>query len=358
MTEIKIDSIVCFTSDDEVFIEPLIKTLSKVSKNILFLYSDYFLGGDLQNQEILNKILSLKDKYDGIEFLKYEIDFSMHEKDNINGPNGISWKRYWISIGRKKGMEYLKRTKNSDWILILDSDEFPEPELFNEWKYENFNLLNNNLQNQGLLAINFYNYVYYWKPTYQALEYENSIIMVKPELLESKYEDILINEWDRTAYLFFLPDDKIKIGVLNKDNLPLFHHYSWVRQPDLMLNKIKNWGHSDDHLSIEITYECPGDDTIKYTMNKVTFHYSVSNYIGYKIFKPEKSEKFYEYYMMAINKEFCKFKILNNEQDNPLLNEFKRFMLTPSIENTEKLLICNRKLKLSENKFNIDINMN
>ena len=70
-----IDTIVCITSDDE-FLRAFIKSLLPISDNILFLYTDYFLGGEPQDKEILNKIKSYKNIYKSLHFLKYEIDFN------------------------------------------------------------------------------------------------------------------------------------------------------------------------------------------------------------------------------------------------------------------------------------------
>ncbi len=355
---IKIDTIVCITSDDEVFIEPLIKSLLPISDNILFLYTDYFLGGEPQDKEILNKIKSYKNIYKSLHFLKYEIDFNQQSK-YLNGPKGISWKRYWISKARKEGMEYLKTTKGSDWFLILDSDEFPDAKLFNEWIKENEEILSNPDKSE-IMSINFSNYVYYWKPTYQALEYEDSIIMVNPKILEKKYEDILINEWERTAYhKFFLPENKI-LCVKNKDNLPMFHHYSWVREAEMSLKKIKNWGHSDDHLEISIKYIDPMDinNIIELEMKKLELNYYIYNYIGYNLFMKDKAEEYYKYYLIY-NSDDCEIRLKENSKnvENPLIKSFKIYMNEATLENTERLPICNKKLKQVKNKFNIPINI-
>ena len=199
---VRIGAVVCFSSDDEVFLNPLINSLHPICNKIIMTYADKYLDGKKQNKYINNRIKK-KYKHPNIEFMKYEIDFDLQEK-SMDSPNGISWKRYWIGLARKSAIFEL--SMQCDWILVLDSDELVDTNLFNQWI--------NNIDHASLKnidVINFDNYVYFWSPKYQAIEYDNSIIMVRPSIID--YENIIINEWERTAYHKFLPDNKKMVNV-------------------------------------------------------------------------------------------------------------------------------------------------
>ena len=58
-----------------------------------------------------------------------------------------------------------------------------------------------------------------------------------------------------------------------------FHHYSWVRTLEEMKSKVLNWGHSDDHLFVEIEYN---NGYPKEKDRKVMMNYIYANYYAHK----------------------------------------------------------------------------
>ena len=89
-------------------------------------------------------------------------------------------------------------------------------------------------------------------------------------------------------------------------------------------------------------------------MKKLELNYYVFNYIGFNIFLKEEAEKYYQYYLIYNN---CEITLKETILENPLIQSFKIYMNEATIENTERLPICNKKLKLVNNEFNIPINM-
>ena len=74
----------------------------------------------------------------------------------------------------------------------------------------------------------------------------------------------------------FIPEDYCMMNIKYK-NKCLFHHYSWVRTLEEMKSKVLNWGHSDDHLFVEIEYNNCGLGEL--TKNKVTGVHKINNKI-------------------------------------------------------------------------------
>ena len=354
---IKIGTVICFTCNDENFLEQMIKTVIPISDKIVLVYSDRYLNGEMQDISKLNKLIALyKSLSNKIKVVKYDIDPNL-EKECEYAINNITWKRYWICLARKMGFIELGNTY--DWILQLDSDEFVDINLFNEWKK---NVLVN--CSQEIKIINFDNYVYYWSPTYQADKYENSITMVRPQIFENN--NIVYNEWERTAYHKFFPD-RIKLMNVKYNNKSMFHHYSWVRTEKQINEKIKSWGHSDDHILIEIVDPIE-NKVIK--LNKLKIHYMYSDLYGTDWIEENRYNN--EYYNELIKdrniiinwikyyekqKQQGYVKNLPPHNNHKIVEELSKFLHSRNIKDLENMEICNAKIKIVDNIFNININI-
>ena len=368
----KIGAVIPFTCDDKIFIKPLISNLLPICNNIVLTYSDTYLSGTMQNSIELNNTINIIKSFQNenasctIKLLKYDIERNIM-KDNIDGPYFVTWKRYWICLARKLGV--MEICNKSDWILLLDSDEIVDTSNFQKWITTELPNVNNEVQ-----VINFDNYVYYYKAIYRSNQLENSIVMIKPDIMLN-YEHLAINEWERTAFIKFTLDNMILKNVKLNNDIVMFHHYSWVRSKQNLISKIKNWGHSDDHATIILLLN---DRNSKYTWvndKYFKFHDIEDNQ---KIVMAQKSLMNYQisYYYGAqdilikhsINNFFKNWHLIEkvanlfNNTDkfwvkypqNDLLDKAIYFINNPTFENFKKLPICSQELIEVKNIYNIE----
>ena len=82
-------------------------------------------------------------------------------------------------------------------------------------------------------------------------------------------------------------------------------------------------------------------------------NYQLANYYGYNYFFKENAEKFSKFVQLHKN---CEIELINKNDEHPLIKSFNIFMKNPTIENAELLPICEKKLILVDNIFNININ--
>jgi tetratricopeptide (TPR) repeat protein len=124
--------------------------------------------------------------------------------------------------------------KKNNWLLFLDVDEIPDGERFKSF-------LNNSVLDDDC-NYSIANYWYFKSPNFQAIEIEESA-----KLINFKYItiDSIFGDFERDH----IRDNSAKNThhfVTGQDGLPLIHHFSWVRTQDILLRKIKSWGHADD----------------------------------------------------------------------------------------------------------------
>jgi len=71
---------------------------------------------------------------------------------------------------------------------------------------------------------------------------EDSAVLAKRDLLT---EEVVMGENERES-IYLLLKGKKERKVMGVDGSPLIHHYSWVRDREEMLKKVRSWGHNKD----------------------------------------------------------------------------------------------------------------
>jgi len=208
----KIATIINYCTNDHRFINTCISQARLFSEQVIVPISSHFYNGQLENQELLEKTYSNKN----VDFINYTW--------NSSKPS-----RYWHNYSRMIGYQNIK--SDIDWVLYLDADEIVEYDEFSKFissghinTHDSFDLLC---------------YWYFRDATYRATSFESAGTLVRRELGN-------IN-----------PDSNSERGQLLRgrywqhasiNNVPIIHHYSWVRTKEEMLSKVKSWGHNQDNI--------------------------------------------------------------------------------------------------------------
>jgi len=164
-----------------------------------------------------------------IQFVEYRVDVDIDlskQKGVINRPFA-----YWHNLARWTGV---KNCKKKNWVLFLDVDEIPDGERFKSFL--------NNSALDGDCNYSIANYWYFKSPTFQAVEIEESAKLINFKYITS---DSVFGDFER-AHILDKSAKNTRHFVTGQDGLPLIHHFSWVRNQDILLQKIKSWGHADD----------------------------------------------------------------------------------------------------------------
>lgn len=151
---------------------------------------------------------------------------------------------FWHNISRIACVQKYHEVTTSDandgntWVVFLDGDEIPDGKAVKEWKGTILPKIKQHI------ALKLSNYWYFREPTYRATKWEDSIVMVPCEVLtKDKVMPLLMHDCERNAFLEVLP---LAPHVLGVDGKPMFHHFSWVRSKEQLLQKVKVWGHRND----------------------------------------------------------------------------------------------------------------
>lgn len=210
----KLSVIVSYCSLDKRFIGPLLNQLLLFSDDIVVVYFDKLLNGDPEPVDEIQSYLSIDpQKIRGLE-LKYD-------------PNKTS--RHHHNLARWKAA---KISKYED-LLFLDADEIPDGQIFKL-------LLENNALN-GIDGGDFKCFWYFRSACYRAVQTEECGLYLKKSFLTKK---LMFTEMERWSYrrapaIRYAPLMEIQQG-------PIIHHYSWVRTKEEMLQKVASWGHRHD----------------------------------------------------------------------------------------------------------------
>lgn len=219
--------IISFSTNELCFLDALLRETSLISNDIVISYGNKFFNGDDQDLSFLN---GYEKKYPKVKFVEYKVDINLNKefrKGVVRRPIA-----YFHNLSRYSAIQHLN--KDTEWVLILDGDEIPEGNKFNEL-YSSFFL-----QLDHCYKITCF--WYFKEIEYQAKSYEDS-----PLLIEKKYltEKNIFSDDERDG--IYKDINYCHRDVRNKDNLPVIHHYSFVRKcKEGLKKKIQNWGHTDD----------------------------------------------------------------------------------------------------------------
>lgn len=220
-----ISVVINFCSMDREFLNICVSECMKFSNDIVVSYGSHFYDGGVEDYEYIKKEISSNKN---IQFIEYEVDITI----DLYKQKGVEKRphAYWHNLARWNG---LKATKRSEWVLFLDVDEIPDGERLKAWSMET--------QLDKDTNYSLANYWYFKSPNYQATEWEETakIIYANNITEHSVFGDSERDHLQNTA------GKKTAHFVLGLDALPLIHHYSWVRKKEVLLRKIKSWGHKE-----------------------------------------------------------------------------------------------------------------
>lgn len=222
----KIASIINYCSNDYPFLKECLTEAKKFSDTIIVPVSDHLFNGQKEDLETMKKGFA---ELDFATFIFYPF---IPEKIPKRIQKKVKKNAMWPSISRMVGANFIE--KDVDYILFLDVDEIVDGERFSLWleneKYINFD------------AIRPSNYWYFRSASSQATVWEDTAVLVKKAKLTNK---ALLDTGERDSIFESVKGKKIR-NVLGQDNLPMIHHYSWVKTKKQMLLKAESWSHRDD----------------------------------------------------------------------------------------------------------------
>jgi hypothetical protein len=207
-----VSTIINYSSLDRSFIKPNILESLKFSDEIIICTYDKLFDNTPENLNDLNIIASLSKKVK-ILILPFVTNTEPRELHN---------QARWI------GMQHSRNEFN----LFLDADEIADG-----LKMKNF------LESIIPFETDAYIFSCYWyfrEPIYQALEKEYCGLLANKTRLKKDYMFTNLERWG-IRY-----DKELTIHSNVSIDNPLIHHYSWVRNKEAMLAKVKNWGHKSD----------------------------------------------------------------------------------------------------------------
>jgi hypothetical protein len=227
-----IAAVINFCSNESRFIGSCIEEARKFAKQIIVPVCDHFFDGIAENRALLEQVYRA---YPDCLFLEYPFIPSEIPRRIFKD---VSPAHFWHSCSRLIGASFLNI--GIEAVLFLDADEVPDGFKFSEW------LDASDYQQNTVMKLS--NYWYFREPIYQALSWEDSIVLVQTRAIN---HDLILRQEERDAIYNLLPGPKRR-HVTGPDGQPMFHHFSWVRTKDEMLKKVRSWGHKADRNWVEL----------------------------------------------------------------------------------------------------------
>ncbi|MFQ5787751.1 MAG: glycosyltransferase [Thermodesulfobacteriota bacterium] len=221
----KIATIINYCTNDYKFINHSIREARIFSDQVIVSLCDHFHDGTPENRELLDR--TYKENSDNSELHEYKYDSNIFEKLKFCAVHAYS------------RLEGFKRIRDDiDYIVFLDADEIIEGARFKEFLdksgFRNYN------------AILFSNYYYFRDVTFRANKLEDSILMVKKNVLTTDMiKKVIAHGQDRMGIVSVVPEKRIR-NIPGLDGKPMAHHYSWVRTKEEMIKKVQTFGHKSD----------------------------------------------------------------------------------------------------------------
>lgn len=220
--------VISYCSNDRIFIDAMLRECQKIgARQVIVSVGDHTY--DMEDEDIAH-IEDVARRHPWVRFVLYPV----YRLTEIQNPLMNRKTAYWHNMARIQACKQL--TPEIEWVLFLDADEIPEGDRFREWYVET---RGSRLQKIYKLA----NYYYFREPCLQATTWEDSIMLVPRAAC---CYAILMNELERDGIPIITGLSCERNIVHHRVNLPMFHHYSWVRSKDAMLKKVRNWAHKDD----------------------------------------------------------------------------------------------------------------
>ena len=217
--------IVNYCSNELPFLDTLLDNATAITPEVVVSYGNKLYDG---SPEDLRDIRYFKYKYPTVQFVEYEVDL------NIRNPKGVEYRptAYYHNLARCTAVHSL--SSHVAWVLVLDADEIPDGDRFSQW-FRSVQLNEN-------YAYKLSTYWYFKEVQFRAKTWEDSILLIHKKHLT---ENNIFHDYER--------DDIIKYSgvfirrhVLSLDDIPMFHHFSWIRGKRGLVKKLSTWAHKDE----------------------------------------------------------------------------------------------------------------
>lgn len=224
-------TIICYCTNDFRFLSKNIQESLVFSSQVIVPVCDHFFDGSPENRNLLEWSYGLNQSCEFVEFpYCHQTVYPTYYQHKYK-PEDEGWAHHWHSFARLIGFYHVR--KEIEWILFLDADEIPDGKRMKE------------MVNQGILndldAARLLCYYYVLRPNFLASKLQELTLLVRKDKLEPYF----FHEGDRYA-LFREVKEKKRVDLRGIDQLPLIHHYSWVRPEAECLKKAATWGHRND----------------------------------------------------------------------------------------------------------------
>lgn len=221
----KVAVVVSASSGERFFLPALVRECKVFASQLVVSYAPTRFSGDAED---LSYLSPFRDDPE-VTLVEY------HVVPGTHNPLTQRPHAYWHNVARMKAMEVVRA--DVDWILFLDADEVPDGA---RTKARLETLVPNG---HGWKVMNYW---YFRDVTHQAVQWEATPILVPRSMLMTpdQIQSHLMQDHERWALTFIsrCPEK----AILGNDELPLIHHFSWVRPLPDLLKKVRGWGHQND----------------------------------------------------------------------------------------------------------------
>lgn len=212
---------------------PLLEQCIKCSYDVVVSYGSHLYDGTPEDTQTLNECQAL---FPQVKFVKYDVGPEHNDGFGVvNRPTA-----YWHNVARWTGIQHIaNKGKDNSWVLLIDSDEIPEGDVFSEW----FQYMEENEVLNPNDTYKLANYWYFKHPCNRARVLEDSVL-----LMHSKHmtKANIFQDWERDG-LIAASKTSLMRQTRSLDNGVMFHHFSWVRTRAGLTHKIMNWGHANEY---------------------------------------------------------------------------------------------------------------
>jgi hypothetical protein len=193
----------------------------------------YFTGAeDTEAKDTLQELVS-----------KYQIKPVILDWKNIPGAP----QNFWPKEMRLHGFGATRFS--SSYVMFVDSDEIlRDAPAFTRWF--------GSLDPRGTQSFKLSNYWYFMSERRRSKTIEDSIIVVPRCLL--KFEQFRVQGVQEREALVHNPLRHVN----DLDGNVMFDHLSWVRSPEILLQKVSTWGHRNDKPWLELVQKALADDPL------------------------------------------------------------------------------------------------
>lgn len=223
----EITTIINMSSLEQDFIPQCIRHSREVSKHVIACYSDKLFTGEPEDLALFE---SYKEQFPDVTFLLVPFDDKLVSRFMHN---------------RFRATAFTHVT--TEWVLFLDADEIIDVPRFKAWM-----LLPKQHDSYGFACT-----WYFRLKTFQAASLELAGLLIKTDKLS--YADVAGAYHERWS----ICKGNYQSAVMYED-VPMIHHYSWVRTKEQMLKKVRGWGHKEDRSwesLVEQEFALPPDPT-------------------------------------------------------------------------------------------------